>query len=109
MEREPYTKLKSTQSRSTAETFTGGAFGLRVVLGIDSLGAGPTYDLNVAGDHNFIADGVVVHHSGLVGEVYEQASTDTQAPPDGALHRALQLSFPGVRQAFPQGGTSSPI
>jgi hypothetical protein len=69
MEREPYTKLARNHP-SLARTFTGGSFGLRVVLGIDWLGAKPTYHLNVTKDQNFIADGVVVHNSGLVGEVY---------------------------------------
>jgi hypothetical protein len=73
LEWEPYTKLAQGQSVSIARTFTGGSFGLRVVLGIDSLGAEPTYDLNVTKDHNFIADGVVVHNSGLVAEAYGQA------------------------------------
>jgi hypothetical protein len=66
-ERESYTKLKTARSRSVAEAFTGGAFGLRIVLGIDSLGGEPTYHLNVTKYHNFIADGVVVHNSVLVG------------------------------------------
>ena len=76
MEREAYTRL-AYDHPSLARTFAGGSFGLRVVLGIDSLGAEPTYDLNVTKDHNFIADGVVVSNSGLVGEVYGQASIDT--------------------------------
>ena len=76
MEREPYTKLARAHSVSIARAFTGGSFGLRVVLGIDSLGAEPTYSLNMTGDHNFIADGVVVYDSSLVGEVYGWASID---------------------------------
>jgi hypothetical protein len=68
MEREPYTKLARAHP-SLARAFTGGSFGLRVVLSIDSLGADPTYDLNTTKDHNSIVDGVVVHNSGLVGEV----------------------------------------
>jgi hypothetical protein len=68
MEREPYTKLVRAH-RNLARAFTGGSFGLRVVLGIDSLGAEPTYSLNMTGDHNFIADGVAVYNSRLVGEV----------------------------------------
>jgi hypothetical protein len=68
--REPYAKLRNTHSIAVAQAFTGGAFGLRVVLGIDPLGKEPTYDLNVTEDHNFIADGVVVHNSDLVGAVY---------------------------------------
>ena len=70
MEREPYTKLARAHSVSIARAFTGGSFGLRVVLGIDSLGAEPTYSLKMTGDHNFIADGVAVYDSSLVGEVY---------------------------------------
>ena len=73
LEREPYTKLARAQSVSIARTFTDGSFGLRVVLGIDSLGAEPTYDLNVTKDHNSIADGVVVHNKGLVAKAYGQA------------------------------------
>jgi hypothetical protein len=69
-EREPYAKLHKGHSIATARALTGGSFGLRVVLGIDPLGVEPTYDLNVTEDHNFIADGVVVHNSGLVSAVY---------------------------------------
>jgi hypothetical protein len=76
IEPEPYTKL-AYDHPSLARTFTGGSFGLRVVLGVDSLGAEPTYDVTVARDHNFIADGVVVYNSGVVREVYGQASIDT--------------------------------
>ena len=69
----PRIKLVARGPLSIARAFTDGSFGLRVVLGIDSLGAEPTYDLNVTKDHNSIADGVVVHNKGLVAKAYGQA------------------------------------
>jgi intein/homing endonuclease len=62
-EREPYTKLAKHHGH-VAKALTGGVFGLRVVLGVEPLGVEPTYGLDVTENHNFIADGVVVHNSG---------------------------------------------
>jgi hypothetical protein len=78
-EREAYTKLKQDHCAALAGDLTGGHFGIRVVQGIDAIGVEPTYDLTVSDDHNFIADGVVVHNSGLVGAVYGKMRGDRRA------------------------------
>lgn len=69
-EREPYVWVKDGGAAAAGHALTGGAFGLRRVLGVEGLEVEPTYDLNIDENHNFIADGVVVHNSGITGAVY---------------------------------------
>ena len=42
-----------------------GDFTIATVLGVDPDGEQDTWNLTVEGSHNFIADGIVVHNSGL--------------------------------------------
>jgi replicative DNA helicase len=42
------------------------------------VGARETYDLTVPGDHNFVADDVVVHNSALMANFAENAALDSQ-------------------------------
>jgi intein/homing endonuclease len=70
-DREPYANMEHDKPM-VRRMFTGGAFGLRSVAGIDELEVEATYDLNVEGHHNFVADGVVVHNSGLTGEAFNR-------------------------------------
>ena len=47
-----------------------GDFTLAPVLAVDPKGEADTWDLNIEGSHNFVADGVVVHNSGIVSAVF---------------------------------------
>jgi TP901 family phage tail tape measure protein len=44
-------------------------FTVSKILDITPMGVQETYDITVEDDHNFVADGVVVHNSGMVGRV----------------------------------------
>jgi hypothetical protein len=57
-----------------AEWLDGSDFTVAPVLGIDPDGEQDTWDLNIEGAHNFIADGIVVHNSGLVGNLWALAT-----------------------------------
>ncbi|MBF6410956.1 hypothetical protein [Nocardia farcinica] len=46
-----------------------GEFTLSPVLGIEDQGEQDTYDIEVGGSHNFVADGVIVHNSGFMGSI----------------------------------------
>ncbi|MFN8201069.1 MAG: replicative DNA helicase [Solirubrobacteraceae bacterium] len=46
------------------------------VLSIEYVGEDETYDLTVPGDHNFVADDVIVHNSALVTNIAENAAID---------------------------------
>ena len=50
-------------------------FVLSKVLEITPEGVRPTYDITVKGDHNFIADGLVVHNSGLWNDILAAVTT----------------------------------
>lgn len=52
-----------------AEWLDGGDFTLAKVLEVSDEGVQETYDLEVQGAHNFIADGVVVHNSGFMSAI----------------------------------------
>jgi hypothetical protein len=74
LEREPYRDLRVGCPDLVKRELTGGAFGVRVVLGVEPLGVEPTYDLNIDENHNFVADGVLVHNSGLASAVFGLAT-----------------------------------
>jgi hypothetical protein len=57
-----------------AEWLDGGDFTVAPVLGVDAAGEQDTWDLTVEDAHNFIADGLVVHNSGLVGNLWAIAT-----------------------------------
>lgn len=53
---------------------------IRPILGIDPAGEADTYDLEVADGGNFIADGIVVHNSGLTSFCWRVAGGVTISP-----------------------------
>jgi hypothetical protein len=57
-----------------AEWLDKGDFTIATVLGIDADGEQDTWDLTVEDAHNFIADGIVVHNSGLTGDLWAIAT-----------------------------------
>jgi len=54
------------------------------VVSIKSVGIEPTLDLRVEGEHNFIADGIVVHNTGVQRSSATPRGTQTTTAPVGA-------------------------
>src|SRR5690606_16766725 len=52
-----------------AEWLDKGDFTLAPVLAVEPKGEQDTWDLEVEGAHNFVADGVVVHNSGFMSAI----------------------------------------
>jgi len=55
------------------------------IISIKSQGIEPTLDLRVEGEHNFIADGIVVHNTGVQRSGLTPFETNTTTSPAGAL------------------------
>jgi len=53
------------------------------VISIESKGVEPTLDLRVEGEHNFIADGIVVHNTGVQRSGLTPFDTNTTTSPSG--------------------------
>ena len=64
---------------------------------IEYLGEQETYDLTVPGDHNFVADDVVVHNSALMANIAEHAALEDNKPV--ALF-SLEMSESELAQRF---------
>ncbi len=54
------------------------------VISVESKGVEPTLDLRVEGEHNFIADGIVVHNTGVQRSGLTPFDTNTTTSPSGA-------------------------
>lgn len=54
------------------------------VTSVESRGIEPTLDLRVEGEHNFIADGIVVHNTGVQRSGLTPFDTNTTTSPSGA-------------------------
>jgi replicative DNA helicase len=67
------------------------------VASIEYIGEEETYDLTVPGDHNFVADDVIVHNSALVTNIAENAAIDYGRPV--ALF-SLEMSETELAQRF---------
>lgn len=85
-----------------AEWLDGGDFTLTSVLSIDERGTEDTWDLNIDGSHNFVADGVVVHNSGIVSAAWN--ILHGRAPYN---HTFSTGSLPG--SFFPKPGTGGAL
>src|SRR3989338_1871881 len=55
------------------------------VVSIKSVGIEPTLDLRVEGEHNFIADGIVVHNTGVQRSSATPKGADTTTAPPGKV------------------------
>ena len=53
------------------------------VISVESKGVEPTLDLRVEGEHNFIADGIVVHNTGVQRSGLTPFDTSTTTSPSG--------------------------
>ncbi|MFH1440501.1 MAG: hypothetical protein ABIH18_00440 [Candidatus Omnitrophota bacterium] len=65
------------------------------VINVESKGVEPTLDLRVEGEHNFIADGIVVHNTGVQRSGSTPFDTNTTTSP------AASLSFGNPRPKKP--------
>ena len=57
----------------------GEGFAVQRVRGIEPMGVRATYDIEVEGSHNFVADGLVVHNSGIWSAVVNKLNNRTNA------------------------------
>lgn len=71
----------------------GGRFVIARVLDITEMGKRDTFDIEVAGSHNFVADGLVVHNSGFASHVAKKAGSSIGAP--GTTMSLFPVAKPG--------------
>jgi replicative DNA helicase len=67
------------------------------VASIEPIGAHETFDLEIEGDHNFVADDVVVHNSALVTNIAENAAIQDGV---GVALFSLEMSEAELAQRF---------
>ncbi|MFH1510784.1 MAG: LAGLIDADG family homing endonuclease [Candidatus Woesearchaeota archaeon] len=82
-----------TQSRNRDYLVDNEFFSTEVVQSVDLVGLEPTLDLRVEGEHNFVADGIVVHNTGIQrsGSTPKYASTTT-SPAGKKIHGKTEYS-----------------
>ena len=61
------------------------------VAAIEPAGEAETYDLTVPGDHNFVADDIVVHNSALMANFAENAALESQEGRRAVLARDVRV------------------
>jgi intein/homing endonuclease len=76
-----------------------GRFRIERLLGVDPDGEEMTYDIEVDGAHNFIADGMVVHNSSFVQWVYYHATGSAAVPRTSQEQSAWATPIP-LQQAL---------
>ncbi len=69
------------------------------ILSIDPAGEQETFDIEVPGDHNFIANDIVVHNSALVTNIAENVALHPERPMPVALF-SLEMSEGELAQRF---------
>jgi replicative DNA helicase len=69
------------------------------VASVEYVGEDDTFDLTVPGDHNFVADDVVVHNSALVTNIAENVALDKERRRAVALF-SLEMSEAELAQRF---------
>jgi replicative DNA helicase len=69
------------------------------VASVEYVGEDETFDLTVPGDHNFVADDVVVHNSALVTNIAENVALDKERRRAVALF-SLEMSEAELAQRF---------
>src|SRR5439155_8361849 len=69
------------------------------VLSIEPIGEQETYDIEVPGDHNFVANDIVVHNSALVTNFAENVALHQDRPRPVALF-SLEMSEAELAQRF---------
>ena len=69
------------------------------VARIEASGEAETFDISVPGDHNFVADDIVVHNSALVTNMAENVALNKERPRPVALF-SLEMSEAELAQRF---------
>jgi replicative DNA helicase len=69
------------------------------VVAIEPIGEQETYDIEVLGDHNFVANDIVVHNSALVTNFAENVALNPERPRPVALF-SLEMSESELAQRF---------
>jgi replicative DNA helicase len=69
------------------------------IVAIEPAGEEETYDLEVPGDHNFVADDLIVHNSALVTNFAENVALNREKPRPVALF-SLEMSEAELAQRF---------
>ena len=69
------------------------------VASIEASGEAETFDITVPGDHNFVADDIVVHNSALVTNMAENVALNKERPRPVALF-SLEMSEAELAQRF---------
>ncbi len=69
------------------------------ILSIEPIGEEETYDIEVPGDHNFVANDVIVHNSALVTNMAENVALSKDHPRPVALF-SLEMSEAELAQRF---------
>jgi replicative DNA helicase len=69
------------------------------VVSVEPAGEEETYDIEVPGDHNFVADDVIVHNSALVTNMAENVALGKDRPRPVALF-SLEMSEAELAQRF---------
>jgi pyruvate/2-oxoacid:ferredoxin oxidoreductase beta subunit/intein/homing endonuclease len=65
-------------------------FNTEEIIGIKLVGKEPTLDLRVEGEHNFIADGIVVHNTGVQRSSATPKGADTTTAPVGKVKKGKE-------------------
>ncbi|MBS3166845.1 hypothetical protein J4403_01400 [Candidatus Woesearchaeota archaeon] len=65
-------------------------FGTEKIISIKFIKEESTIDLSVEGAHNFIADGIVVHNTGVQGSSSTPFGATTTTTPDGKIHHGKE-------------------
>lgn len=69
------------------------------IVSIEPIGEEETYDIEVPGDHNFVANDVIVHNSALVTNMAENVALSKEHPRPVALF-SLEMSEAELAQRF---------
>ena len=85
----------ASQNKQRNYLFGNEHFETKRIISIEKKGIEPTLDLRVEGEHNFIANGVVVHNTGIQrsGATFPYASTTT-SPAGKVIHGKQQPKKP---------------
>ncbi len=85
----------ASQNKQRSYLFESEHFETKKIISIKKLGVEPTLDLRVEGEHNFVANGMVVHNTGIQrsGATFPYAATTT-SPAGKKIHGKQQPKKP---------------
>lgn len=88
--RKPNVQKYPNQYRNTNPLVDNEYFDAEKVVNIKLIGKEPTLDLRVEGEHNFIADGIVVHNTGVQRSGATPKGADTTTAPVGKVKKGKE-------------------